>query len=172
MEDYYIILYAIAAIVYFIFMQWRKAFNSPSEDADVEVPKQEGRPQSPNRPTTSFEDILRELQPKVERAEEKGKSIVESAKEQATQVAGPLAPATDLPPKYRNYETEVPKVMSWEKKAEERQAARLSEQLRSRLFKEETIQGKPKSKYAAILQNPKAAREAFILSEIFKRKYD
>ncbi|MFD2999122.1 hypothetical protein ACFS7Z_02020 [Pontibacter toksunensis] len=172
MEDYYIILYAIAAVVYFIFMQWRKAFNSPSEDADVEVPKQEGRPQYPNRPPTSFEDILRELQPKVERAEAKVKPIVENAKEQAKQVAGPLSPAAELPPKYRNYETEVPKVMSWEKKAEEREAARLTEHLRSRLFKEETIEGKKQSKYSKILQNPNAAREAFVLSEIFKRKYD
>ncbi|GAB3531573.1 hypothetical protein GCM10027443_14060 [Pontibacter brevis] len=172
MEDYMIILYALAAVVYFIYMQWRKAFNSPSEDADVDVPKQEGRPQSPNRPATSFEDILRELQPKMERAGEKGKSVVENAKEQARQVTGPIAPpATEAVPKYRNYETEAPKFMSWEKKAEERQAARQSEEVRKRLFQAEAEQAK-ETKYAKLLRNPNAAREAFVLTEIFKRKYD
>ncbi|WP_162053936.1 hypothetical protein [Pontibacter pamirensis] len=171
MEDYYIILYALAAVIYFIFMQWRKAFNSPSDDADVEVPPQERRPQQPNRPPISFEDILRELQPKMERAEERGKSIVENAKEKAQQVAGPVAPAPEAPPKYRNYETEVPMVMSWERKAAEREAARQSEEIRQRLFKAETEQVK-KSKYAKLLQNPTTARDAFVLTEIFKRKYD
>lgn len=171
MEDYMIILYAVAAVIYFIFVQWRKAFNSPSDDADVEVPPPERRPQQPNRPPTSFEDILRELQPKVERAEERGKSIVENAKEQARQVAGPLAPAAEVPSKYRNYDMEVPKVMSWEKKAAERQAARQSELIRERLFKAEK-QVVKQSRYAKLLQNPNAAREAFVLTEIFKRKYD
>ncbi|RDV14848.1 hypothetical protein DXT99_12865 [Pontibacter diazotrophicus] len=172
MEDYHIILYALAAVIYFIFQQWRKAFNSPSDDADVEVPPQERRPQQPNRPPTSFEDILRELQPKVERAEERGKSIVENAKEQAKQVAGPVAPpAAEAPPKYRNYDMEVPKVMSWERKAAERQAARQSEEIRERLFKAEQQVVKP-SKYAKLLKNPATVRDAFVLTEIFKRKYD
>ena len=173
MEDFTIILYALAAVAYFIFTQWRKAFNSPSEDADVEVPEQERRPPpQPNRPATSFEDILRELQPKMERAEERGKSVVEKAKEQARQVAAPMVPAEAPASKYKNYEGTAPKALSWEKPAEARQAARQSEELRKRLFQQDVDQVAEKSKYAAMVQSPESVREAFVLSEIFKRKYD
>ncbi|MBC5991639.1 hypothetical protein [Pontibacter cellulosilyticus] len=172
MDDFKIILYILAAVAYFLFMQWRKAFNTPGDEQDeVEPrPQQQRRvqPQQPQRPVTSFEDILRELQPKAE----KGRAELETVKEKAKEVMAPVVRDEDVVPKYKSYEQPAPKVLSWEKAAEALEAKKRSKQRRQPLF-EAYAQDKEvtKSRYAAMLQNPATVRDAVILSEIFNRKY-
>jgi len=170
MEDVKIILYVLAAVAYFVFMQWRKAFNSPKDDVDAEPRTPERRPQYPAKPVTSFEDILRELQPKLEQAEARGKAVVDRSKETAQQMAAPVAGKST---KVISYEDAAPQALSWEKPEEALQAAMHSKQRRV-VNKPGTLlkQTKKENHYASLLHNPSAAREAFILAEIFNRKYN
>ena len=173
MEDFKLILYVLAAVAYFIFMQWRKAFNAPKDDADAVPRTQERRPQMPARPATSFEDILRELQPKLEQAEAKKQEVVETTKQLTQPHRAPLPPVLEKKPLIRNYEDVAPKALSWEKPAEAMQAARNSEQLRiGKRFEAFEKEKAAKSRYASLLRNPATVRDAVILSEIFNRKYN
>ena len=171
MEDFKLILYVLAAVAYFIFMQWRKAFNAPKEED--EAPRGQGRgAQAPARPATSFEDILRELQPKLERAEAKGKAVVERPRELAGPVGAPFPPVAA--PVVKNYEAPTPdaKVLSWEQPSEARIAAKLLEERRTKNhFTSYERKQTAVNKYATLLRNPASAREAFVLTEIFNRKY-
>ncbi|WP_299821888.1 hypothetical protein [uncultured Pontibacter sp.] len=171
MDDFKIILYILAAVAYFLFSQWRKAFNSSDAREDEAPAKPQQRrvqPQQPARPVTSFEDILRELQPKME----KGRAEVENARERAREVIPPVMATVESAPKYRNYDDMAPKALSWEKPAEAIQAQRRSDARKQPIFKgnTESLNTKP-SRYAAMLQNPATVRDAVILSEIFNRKY-
>ncbi|WP_161887667.1 hypothetical protein [Pontibacter russatus] len=173
MEDFKLILYVLAAVAYFIFMQWRKAFNAPKEEDD-DAPRGQGRgAQAPARPATSFEDILRELQPKLERAEAKGKAVVERTKELAGPVGTPFPPVAAATPAVKNYEAAPSvKALSWEKPSEARLAAKLLEEQRIRNhFNTYERRQTTQNKYATLLRNPASAREAFVLTEIFNRKY-
>lgn len=131
--------------------------------------------QQPPKPVTSFEDILRELQPKVEQAKQEGQQVVRQASERSevsTQNLPQTATAAKPAPKYRNYENSTPKVLSWEKRAEAIEAAKNSKFLNQDLSsipsqKTERVT----NKYAKMLRNPASARDAVILSEIFNRKY-
>jgi ATP-dependent exoDNAse (exonuclease V) beta subunit len=172
MEDFKLILYVLAAVAYFIFMQWRKAFKAPKDDADVEPSKQERRPPAPARPVTSFEDILRELQPKMEQAEAREKTVLGKTKELPKPLAIPTAPVPEKTPKYRNYEDVAPKALSWEKPAEARQMARQVEERHRKLQVLETsAKAVKKNRYAELLRNPASVRDAIILTEIFNRKF-
>lgn len=172
MEDFKIILYILLGVAYLIFMNWRKAFKAPD---DAGLPEDERytsdgkpiRPQRPQQPATSFEDILRELQPKAQRAKAKGEELETAAKEKAREelASGPQVPVV-------NYEDVKPRVLSWEKPAQAREALRQSQQRRENSFKAYDKLQPSKNRYKDLLNNPAAAREAFILAEIFKRKYD
>ncbi len=173
MEDFKLILYVLAAVAYFVFMQWRKAFNSPKEDIDPKAPKPERRQQHPAKPVTSFDDILRELQPKLEQAEAKGKKVVAEAKEIAKPFVPPLIPQVEKIPMPKQYTDRAPKALSWEKAAEAKQLAKLSEELRIKdRFESYDRQKAAPNPYASLLKNPKTVREAVVLTEILKRKYD
>lgn len=175
MEDFKLILYVLAAVAYFIFMQWRKAFNAPDEDADVEPRKQERRAPFPTKPATSFEDILRELQPKLDRAEAKGKAIIEKTKEQDRSLETPTPSYMEKRPVVKNYEdlVQTPKALSWENPAEARLAKRLSEERRiSSNFANYEKPTAIQNKYASLLRNPVSVRDAVVLKEILTRKYD
>ena len=171
-EDYKIIFYILLGVGYLIFTNWRKAFKGTD---DVDLPEDERytsegkptRPQQPPRPATSFQDILRELQPKAEIAKARGEELVTVVREKV-QEGLPVAP----PVRVVNYEDVKPRVLSWEKPAEAREALRQSQQRRETSFKAYDKPGTSKNRYKELLNNPAAAREAFILSEIFKRKYD
>lgn len=171
MEDFKLILYVLAAVAYFIFMQWRKAFNAPNDDADVEPRKQERRAPYPVKPATSFEDILRELQPKLDQGEAKGKAVMERSKEPARPFETPVAPVLEAKSLVRSYEDTAPRALSWEKPAEAMQAARNLEDRRNRKRFGHKYQA-PINRYATLLRNPLSARDAVILTEIFNRKYD
>ncbi|GHA58523.1 hypothetical protein [Pontibacter akesuensis] len=171
MEDYKIILYILAAVAYFVITQWRKAFKSPNKREDqvenLPRPKQQARPA---QPVTSFEDILRELQPKAEQAKETVKPMVKQAQEFVQEkVLPPLAPAAN---KYNTYEDKPARALSWEKPAEAMEAAKQS-RLRQKIAFAPSDVGrvvKP-NRYAEMLSKPGSARDAFVLSEIFNRKY-
>lgn len=174
MEDFKLILYILAAVAYFVFMQWRKAFNTPKDEADATPRKQEGRAPYPAKPATSFEDILRELQPKLEQAEARGKAVANKTKELVRLPGAPLAPVAAATPIVKNYEDPAPgiKVLSWENPAEARLAARLLDERRTRnQFTSYEKQQATGNKYASLLRNPASARDAVILTEIFNRKY-
>jgi type IV secretory pathway VirB10-like protein len=172
MEDFKLILYILAAVAYFIFMQWRKAFTAPKDDAEVEPGKQERRPQAPARPVTSFEDILRELQPKMEQAEAKEKAVREKTRELPKPLAVPSAAVPEKAPKFRSYEDVAPKALSWEKPAEARQMARQAEERHRKLQVLDTSAKAVKNnKYAELLHHPASVRDAIILTEIFNKKF-
>ena len=178
MDDFKIIIYILAAVAYFILTQWRKAFKGGAEDeeADVEPRRVRPRQQQPERPVTSFEDILRELQPKAEQARQRGQEVIQQAKEKVgpleAQPVPPLAPAAEVVSKYRSYENMAPKVLSWEKRAEAIEASKRSALRRQEAFEPYEIKASATNRYAQILRNPASAREAFVLSEIFNRRYN
>lgn len=174
MDDFKIIIYILAAAAYFLLTQWRKAFKGgEDEEADVE-PRRQHR--QPAKPVTSFEDILRELQPKVEQARRQGQEVVQQGEERAKELVKPVIAKAETvleaPVKYKSYETMAPRVLSWEKKAEAIEAAKNAALLRQESFKAYDRERPQANRYAALLRNPASAREAFVLSEIFKRKYD
>lgn len=168
MDDIQIILYILAAVAYFLFMQWRKAFQAPA-DQDKEHPQpKRPQPQQPQRPATTFEDILRELQPKVEQR----KAEFENAKEVVREEVTPLETIRQQMPTYKSYEQLPPKVLSWEKAADAKEALMRSKERRQPVFKAYTQEREePINRYAKMLRNPATVKDAFILSEIFKRKY-
>ncbi|WP_276496028.1 hypothetical protein [Pontibacter litorisediminis] len=172
MDDFKIIIYILAAVAYFLLTQWRKAFKG-GEDEDVDVESRRPRQQT-STPVTSFEDILRELQPKMNEARRKGQEVVQQAKERTREQVQPLMPpVAETAPKYRSYENISPKVLSWEKKAEAIEAAKQAKLRRQDVFKPYAQQHPINtSRYAEMLRNPASAREAIILTEIFNRKYN
>ncbi len=170
MDDIKIILYILAAVAYFLFTQWRKAFQSP-EEQEKQVPEQQKRrapSRQPARPATSFEDILRELQPKLDRGKD---VVIETVTEKKEELMPPLVAAT-AKPKYRNYEEDIPKVLSWEKAAEARDLQKQFKLRSKSPFTAYAQEEAPTSKYAKMLRNPATVRDAVILSEIFNRKYN
>ena len=168
MDDIQFILYILAAVAYFLFMQWRKAFQTPNEREDEEQ-RQPNRPKQPQRPATSFEDILRDLQPKAEKA----RAEFETAKEKVKETLPPVVIAEEVAPKYKSYENKAPKILSWEKKLEAKEAQKRAQERRQPVFtayaQEQHV---PESRYARMLRNPTTVKDAFILSEIFRRKYN
>ncbi|TPE45779.1 hypothetical protein [Pontibacter mangrovi] len=175
MDDFKIIIYILAAVAYFLFSQWRKAFSGDDRD-DQEEKELPVRPRTsqPSKPVTSFEDILRELQPKMQQAEERGREVVRQQKERSLEEAGRALQQAPAPAaKYKSYEDAAPKVLSWEKRAEAIEAAKKSKLRGHEHFKPYDLERLPKAnRYGEMLRNPATAREAFVLSEIFKRKYE
>ncbi|TXK47676.1 hypothetical protein FVR03_09020 [Pontibacter qinzhouensis] len=184
MEDLKPILYVLAAVAYFVYSFWRKAFkDNPEVKPPDELPEQNRRPvasrpqpQQPHGPPTSFEDILRELQPKLDKAKEQGRTSIDTAKEKAKPVVFPSAPA-------RSYEATKPAERSLEapleliearRKAEEarRTADRLAARAAASAIPVAPVPQEPASKHriAAMLRNPKTVRDAVILSEVLQRK--
>ena len=166
MEDFKIICYILLAVGYFLFSFFRKYFKEdntqPKKFRDENEPPVQ-RPQSQSRPAvpvTSFEDILRELQPKMEQAKAQSREIVYE------QPAKPV------------YTSEVANVSAYEHKAPE--AISLEQRMPKRPPIERQASFEPytiKPTYSlrkfdpSILRNPTTARDAFILSEIFNRRY-
>ncbi|WP_242928056.1 hypothetical protein [Pontibacter vulgaris] len=164
MEDYKLLLYILAAVAYFLFSAWRKAFKGSGEvmPPNQQPAKEKEMPVKPLRPIaprTSFEDILRELQPKLERAKEQEAATLEEYK--------PRQPKPVV-----NYETITPKAISLEEPADRSVADKKMQESRREAFKPYAIKQQQVSPYAKLLRNPNTAREAFILSEIFQRKYN
>lgn len=165
MEDFKVIFYILLAVGYFVFSYLRKYFKEdPSElkkFRDENEPPVH-RPQvRPVAPVTSFEDILRELQPKMEQAKAQTREV---NYEQNTQ---------------RVYNTEIPKVSIYEHEApvaislEETmiRQPRVERQASFKPYAKRTVTKLPKFD-PSILRNPATVRDAFILSEIFNRKYN
>lgn len=183
MEDFKLILYILAIVAYFIYTAWRRAFKTPDDDGRPPAPTQERqererpmprpmtaspsqpqpRQQRPAGPATSFEDILREMQSKMERANDQHRAPVEPPKP---------APKPIPQPSYK--EREPMRALSLEIPA---QARKYDQQRKERREASDAIseikrlQNIPKPNiYAALLRSPQGARQAFILSEIFNRK--
>lgn len=174
MEDLQIIIYILAAVAYFIITQWRKAFSGGDEDVDVE-PRRPRPQQQPPKPVTSFEDILRELQPKLDQANRQGQEVVQQTKERTreiVQTAPAMVPAEAPARKYKNYDEVAPKALSWEKRAEAIEAAKQSKLREQKSIREaEPARVTRTNRYKEMLRNPASARDAVILSEIFNRRY-
>ncbi|MER2998331.1 hypothetical protein [Pontibacter populi] len=166
MEDFKVIFYILLAVGYFLFTFFRKYFkednNQPKKFRDENEPPVQ-RPQTQSRPAvpvTSFEDILRELQPKMEQAKAQTREVIyEKPVKQFNTVETP---------KVSVYEHQAPAAVSLERTIPKRKPI-------ERTASFEHYEVKPKVALRAfdpsILRNPTTARDAFILSEIFNRKY-
>ncbi|GGG30005.1 hypothetical protein [Pontibacter amylolyticus] len=178
MEDFKLILYILAIVAYFIYSAWRKAFKTPDDDGRPPAPKErplEDRPrphpmpaaptqprqQRPAAPATSFEDILREMQSKMERANEQNRAPVEKPKP----VLQPVTVAKERTPN-RALSLENPE-----------QARLYNQQRKERIAAADALYEIKKQErkvvpniYGELLHNPQSVRQAFILSEIFNRK--
>lgn len=163
MEDFKVIFYILLAVGYLLFSFLRKYFkedqSQPKKFRDENEPPVQRPQPRPLVPATSFEEILRELQPKVEQAKAQGRELAE-------QTFRPVATAEA--PVIRAYEHQAPTAVSLEKtmptrKPIDRQAS----------FGAYTIKQQPRLRKfdPSILRNPETARDAFILSEIFNRRY-
>ncbi|NDK54502.1 hypothetical protein [Pontibacter fetidus] len=164
MEDFKVIFYILLAVGYFLFNFFRKNFkedkSQPKKFRDENEPPVQRPAQRPPVPVTSFEDILRELQPKVEQARTQTREVVYEQ------------PAKSV------YTSEVANVSAYEHRAPE--AISLEQRMprrppneRKASFEPYTI--KPTTTLRkfdpSVLRNPATARDAFVLSEIFNRKY-
>ncbi|WP_187260597.1 hypothetical protein [Pontibacter beigongshangensis] len=183
MEDLKPILYVLAAVAYFVYSFWRKAFkDNPEVKPPDDLPEQNRKPvanrpqpQQPLGPPTSFEDILRELQPKLDKAKQQGRTVVESERQRAKPVPVPV-PA-------RSYEARKPTTRSLEDPAELVEARRKVEEAKRRaeqpvyqkaafVIPEAPVpqQARRNHRIAAMLRNPQTVRDAVILSEVLQRK--
>ncbi|SIQ97502.1 hypothetical protein [Pontibacter lucknowensis] len=180
MEDFKLILYILAIVAYFIYTAWRKAFNTPDDDGRPPAPQERSpqerqaprpiptaqtqpRQQRPSAPATSFEDILREMQSKMERANEQNRAPVEKPKPVLQPVLQPTA-----------REQKPPRALSLENPE---QARLYNQQRKERIAAADALYEAKKQEriavpnvYAQLLHNPQSVRQAFILSEIFNRK--
>ncbi|PRY15731.1 hypothetical protein CLV24_102355 [Pontibacter ummariensis] len=174
MEVILVILLILAGVAFFLIREWFKAFNTPDVPSRKEADRQGRTPQAPPRPATSFEDILRELQPKAERMGEKGQKPVAPAPEKPREVARPLVPVAEEKPKYKSYEKPIPAAVSLEEKTipGRKQVVVLQQETPPRRF-DPYARGTERTsdRMARMLRNPTTARDAIILSEIFNRKY-
>jgi hypothetical protein len=181
MEDLKPILYILAIVAYFIYTAWRKAFKTPDDDGRPDAPQpqpprerpaprpmptQQPQPrqqQRPSGPATSFEDILREMQTKMDRANEQNRPPVEKPK--------PVLQPTMQP-------VERERVPMRALSLEDPEQARLYNQKRKdRIAASDALYEQKKQErkavpnvYGQLLHNPQTVRQAFILSEIFNRK--
>jgi len=170
MEDFKFIIYILLAVAYFLFTNWRKFMKGiddpeqPKKFRDPNTAPEPSRPQPqrPAVPVTSFEDILRELQPKAEKAQVSLETI-------KNEVKAPVG-------KYRNYDTEyASKAYTDERLAEARAISKRTQEARRKqaFVPYAHVQQQEQSGKIALelLRNPATAREAFILSEILQRRY-
>jgi len=164
MEDFKVIFYILLAVGYFLFNFFRKYFkednSQPKKFRSEHEPPVQRPVQRPPVPVTSFEDILRELQPKVEQARTQAREVTY---EQPAQPVYTSEAAT-----VSAYEHKAPEAISLEQRMPKRPPIE-----RKASFEPYTI--KPTTTLRkfdpSILRNPTTARDAFILSEIFNRKY-
>ncbi|NEM98873.1 hypothetical protein [Pontibacter burrus] len=163
MEDFKVIFYILLAIGYFIFNFYRKNFkednSQPKKFRDENAPPVQRPQQRPPVPVTSFEDILRELQPKMEQAKSVTKTIVE-----------PKRPVPIPEPVYKvsKYEHSRPEAVSLERTVKKRPDIANHDSFGAYSIKPTTTLRRFDP---SILRNPQTARDAFILSEIFNRRY-
>ncbi|MBD1396273.1 hypothetical protein H9Q13_03765 [Pontibacter sp. JH31] len=181
MEDLKLILYILAIVAYFIYTAWRKAFKTQDDDGRPAAPQerpeherpmqrpvsnpqpQPRQQQRPTAPATSFEDILREMQTKMERVNDQNRAPVENPKPVLQPTMKPVA------------KERVPmRALSLENPE---QAKLYKQERRERLAAADAIYEAKKLErkvipnvYGELLQNPQSARQAFIMSEIFNRK--
>jgi hypothetical protein len=183
MEDFKLILYILAIVAYFIYTAWRKAFKTPDDDGRPDAPVQERpqqrerpipsamptpqaqpRQQRPAGPATSFEDILRDMQSKMERANDQNRP-------QPVVVEQPVLKRTPQPVQNR------PSTMRALSLEDPEQARLYNLKRKERLAAADALyEAKKKQRkavpniYGELLHNPQSVRQAFILSEIFNRK--
>ncbi|MCC9138227.1 hypothetical protein ACFSKU_14295 [Pontibacter silvestris] len=167
MEDIKLILTILLGVAYFLFTTWRKAFKDDKQEVPSEAEQQRSQPvpqvKKPNAPKTSFEDIMRELQPKMDRAEEEKKTVTETIKEKVKPVIQP----EKQPFSYEQLPVRKPVSLEKYNRVKEREKLEQSN-VESYTKGSHTIRS---LSYAEMLRNPKGLREAVVLSEIFNRKY-
>lgn len=180
MEDFKLILYILAIVAYFIYTAWRKAFKTPDDDGRPPAPQEQPpreRPaprampsqpqprqqQRPSGPATSFEDILREMQSKMERANEQNRAPVEKPKPVLQPAMQPVVREREATRALSLEDPEQARLYNLKRK--ERLAAS------DKLFEAKKQERKAAPNiYSELLHNPQSVRQAFILSEIFNRK--
>lgn len=165
MEDFKFLLYILAAVIFFVIQMWRKAFKTPSQTRTTPAATPKARPvTTPALPSTSYQDILKEMQASGERAKE----II-------------IAPSPERMPAEKTT-TEAKTLERTESRAKSLETIIVTpkEIIRKPSAIELARQPKPKIiistaqpvNYQRLLQNPQNVRAAFILSEILNRRID
>jgi hypothetical protein len=132
------------------------------------MPTQQQQPrqqqqQQPAGPATSFEDILREMQTKMERANEKNRPPVEKPEPVLQPTMQPVARERASMRALSLEDPEQARLYNQKRKDRIAAADALYEQ------KKQQRKAVP-NVYGELLHNPQSVRQAFILSEIFNRK--
>ncbi|MDQ3289894.1 MAG: hypothetical protein M3Q05_01255 [Bacteroidota bacterium] len=163
MEEFKWLFYILLAVIILVIRMWVKAFQSPK-------PTSNNRPNVPNvypapkPPSTSYQDILREMQTSSERAKQlaPSKSLERTSKPERTVVPAKTLERTEVQSKSLETLSVKPKEVVRKPTAIEL----------ARKAKPETVQATPAVDYARLLRNPQNVRTAFILSEILNRRVD
>lgn len=167
MEGFTILLLILGVVILIVLRMWSKAFNTPGNQAGKQsAPLPKHKPvTAPAIPSTSYKDILKEMQASGERAKRKESD-------------------TSLEKKYTPEKT-----YTEERSLEKRNTPAYSLETIPSTTKtatkktskiEQAREAKPKLPYPPappisynrLLQNPQNVRTAFILSEIINRRFD
>ena len=171
MDDYKILIYILLAAASFLFTNWKKFFkgvDDPAQPKRFRDPN-EGpikRPQTnqnPGAPATSFDDILQELQPKVEQAKEQGREVYEKVRE-------PLRKEPVIIVKSLEKPIAAPVSLEDPRQAKEFARKRQERTTLAAIPKQQAQVTRRTPTHADLLRSPGGIREAFILSEILNRK--
>jgi type IV secretory pathway VirB10-like protein len=141
----------------------------PSEPPRQQAPKQ-ARPVAPaSPPPTSFEEMMRRLEKPAEKPREMAEKQVEKAQEKAEEIRSKAAKARDLvKQRVTDYNrAESRPVINYETSSDWRKRPKEVPSMRIAALQPGEKRVHP---YVAMLQNPKDARAAFVLTQILERK--
>lgn len=167
MEEFVLILVFLGVVAVMVLWMWMKAFKSPASPTDPRARAPKANP-TPLPPATSFQDILKEMQASGERAQ----NAKQPAPRTFTENSRPTE-KVNIPAKSLERTTVAPK--SLEKlPALERKAVKYSSTIeQARTAKTNPVGPiNPAVNYGRLLRNPQNVRAAFVLSEVFNRKFD
>lgn len=165
MEDFKWLFFILGAVVLLVLWMWRNAFKTPSQTyiPRTQPPKKFA---SPAVPATSYQDILKEMQAAGERA----KKAVSPLPKTAVEYTRP-AEKTNIPT--RSLERTETTAKSLESPPAPARLPRKS----SAIELARTVKATPMATYSPInygrlLRNPQNIRAAFVLTEVFNRRFD
>lgn len=166
MEDFKILFYIFAAVIFFVVRMWLKAFKNTNATRRVSIPVPKNQPVvTPKLPSTSYQDILKELQASGERARQVPKTpslekdySSENRSREAKSLEKINTPTYSLEGIPTLAKTPSKKPSSIE----------LARQAKPKI----TTSAERQINYNRLLQNPQNIRTAFIMSEILNRRFD
>jgi hypothetical protein len=166
MEDFGWFVPLIITVAIVALRMWAKAFQSPSGEnqSQPNIPPSRS---TPRPPATSYQDILKEMQASSERAQKaqvpEPRPVYENARS-AEKVNIPAKSLERTPTVAKSLET----LPSYERQTRKRPSA-IEMAGTTKTSVNPTNQA---VNYGRLLRNPQNVRTAFVLSEVFNRKFD